>query len=183
MRLLRPQLLLMLSLARVSSLAQTTVAPAAPRISAEVVAGGAHGHAVYRPTARIDVGLRLGPARRLAPVLGLELAAIGSGYKSNVGQVRPDGSSFEAPALLGGPAASIGLQLAPGRRVLLGTAVGVARLEPGEVGYFINVDAVMRITRSAGVVAGLRRMSYYDPHMPQHRAYTPVVFGLRLSAR
>lgn len=100
-----------------------------PRVSWELVAGGAGGRAEPQPTVRGAFSVRLGSGTRVAPFATVELAILGSGYRFNVVELRPDRSSFIAPAFLGGPAAAFGLRAALTPRLFVSGSGGLAMLE------------------------------------------------------
>ena len=155
-----------------------------PRLSWDLVAGGAQGDGLYQPTFRGALSARYGSGNRVAPFGVVELATLGSGYRRNVGHSRPDGTYFDAPAFLGGLGAAVGVRAALTTRVLVSGSGGVAMLETsGHPGRFLDADLSVALGSRVAVVGGVRHMWYYDPHAQLNRTYAPVVVGLRFLSR
>jgi len=161
---------------------QTTSQP--PRAAWDVVAGGASGRESAQPTLRSALSVRLGSGNRIAPFVAVEIGAITSGYKWNVGHPRADGSFFGAPDFLAGPAGAFGFRAPLTTRLLVSGSGGVAMLETsGHPGRFLDADVSFALWSRLAVLGGVRRMWYYDPHGRLNRTVTPVVVGLRVKSR
>jgi hypothetical protein len=165
---------------------QTTTPPQPqpPRVAFDMVGGGAGGRESAQPTLRSALSVRLGSGNHIAPFVAVEIGAIGSGYKWNVGHVRPDGSLFDAPNFLGGPAGAFGLRAALTTCLLVSGSGGVAMLESsGHPGRFLDSDISFAPWSRLALLGGVRRMWYYDPHGALNRTVTPIVVGWRFRSR
>ena len=164
--------------------AQSRVSDALPPVSLDLLAGAGSGHADVRPTARASLGIRFGPARRIAPIVLLEAGIEGSGYRWNVLHFRSDGTTFDPPSVLTEVGGGVGVRAALAHASHLGASAGFARLSPlGRTGSFADVDATLTISRSVALVVGVRHMRYFDPDARVHRSFTPIVGGIRFSIR
>ncbi len=151
-----------------------------PRLSWDLALGGTNAREELQPAVGTSLMVRLGPSRALAPVVGLELTKFGSGYRRNVGHLRPDGSSFDAPDFLGGPAALAGARWSAGDAQATFLA-GLARVEGGvQAGHLVHADVALGSSRRVALVLGVRRLWYRDPHAGLDRTFTPALLGIRV---
>ena len=132
-----------------------------------------------RSAARSPCGLAPAPASPRSPPSSSPI--LGSGYRFNVVELRPDRSSFIAPAFLAGPAAAFGLRAALTPRLFVSGSGGLAMLETsGHPGRFLDADVSLALGSRLAMVGGVRQMWYHDPHALLNRTFTPVVVGLRI---